>query len=74
MYENDFHVKCECSIMHGSANHYGNSYLPIELIGWLYLSPVFSAFRGMGEGEGDCWGNACCEAGTRIGILPLEHC
>ena len=41
----DFVIKYKCIVVLGSVNPHGSWYLPFCVIGWLYLSPVFSAFK-----------------------------
>ena len=41
----DFVIKYKCIVVLGSVNPHGSWYLPFCAIGWLYLSPVFSAFK-----------------------------
>ena len=56
----DFIIKYKCIMVLGSVNPHGSWYLPFWVIGWLYLSPVFSAFKGWWRHRE----TACCEAGT----------
>ena len=66
--EYDCIIKYKCIMVLGSVNPHGSWYLPFWVIGWLYLSPVFSAFE---EGWWRQSETACCEAGTCSGILML---
>ena len=56
----DFIINYKCIMVLGSVNPHGSWYLPFWVIGWLYLSPVFSACKGWWRHRE----TACCEAGT----------